>query len=144
MSWLSKLFLFIFPHREATNQVAKKSFNELYNELGAFEYNGRGFILHYGDFEKKVEWDNITQLNVYKVDLMTTDRIDMEIVCGGSRFSIHEEIPGWYQFIIKTKEVFPTIPKEWDVDIMFPAFATNYRTIYEKANEKSFRNNRGD
>ena len=132
MNWFSKLFLLVFPHRDTKNSVAKKTFVELHDEFGAFEYSEQVFTLRYRNFEKQVEWEDITQFNVYKVDLMTTDRIDMELICGESRFAINEEIPGWQQFIIKTKEVFPMIPKEWDVDIMFPAFATNYRTIYQK------------
>ena len=56
----------------------------------------------------------------------------MEIVYGHKSFTISEELPGWYQFILKTKEIFPTIPKDWDIQIIQPAFATNYATIYER------------
>lgn len=132
MNWFTKLFYLAFPQKDITPDPAKKSFDEVYKELGAFEYNEHGFMFVYQNFEEEIAWDDITQLNVYKTDLMTTDRIDMEIVYGGKSFIINEEIPGWYQFIIKTKEIFPSIPKEWDVDIIWPAFATNYKTIYKK------------
>ena len=56
----------------------------------------------------------------------------MEIVYGDKHITISEELPGWHLFIRKTKEEFPEIDKEWDVKIIFPAFATNYTTIYKR------------
>lgn len=119
------------PHLKNSN--SGKSFKEIENDLGAFQYDEHGFTITYEDFTKRLEWSDITQLNVYKVDQMTIDRIDMEIVYGDKCFSISEELPGWYQFVLKTKEVFPAIPKDWEVAIIYPAFATNYRTIYDKS-----------
>ena len=109
------------------------SFDEMYNHLGAFEYDEIGFTIHYEDFEKRLAWTDITQLNVYKVDLYTIDRIDMEIVYGDKAFTISEDLPGWHQFVLKTKEIFPTIPKDWDIEIIQPPFATNFTIIYESA-----------
>lgn len=131
MNWLSKIFS-RSASKPYTNSSSGKSFNEKYDDLGVFEYNEHGFTLTYKEFSESIKWDEITQLNVYKVDLFTIDRIDMQIVCGDRSFTISEELPGWYQFVLKTKEVFPTIPKDWDIKIIPPAFATNYRTIYEK------------
>ena len=130
MTWLRKIFGGR-RRRHITNSNSGKSFEEQYQDLGAFEYDADGFTIKYEDFTKRLSWDEITQINVYKIDQMTIDRIDMEIVCGDKCFSISEELPGWYQFVLKTKEVFPTIPKDWDLAIIHPAFATNYRTIYE-------------
>jgi hypothetical protein len=114
-----------------TNSNSGKTFDELYNELGAFDYDESGFTINYENFTKRIAWDDITQLNVYKVDQFTVDRIDMEIVYGGKALTISEELPGWYQFVLKTKEIFPTIPKNWDTEIIPPAFSTNYATIYD-------------
>lgn len=133
MTWLTKLFTKVIPKKHLKNSNSGKNFDEMYQELGAFSYDDNGFTILYEDFEQRLNWLDITQLNVYKVDLMTIDQIEMEIVYGDQRFSITEELPGWYQFVIKTKEIFPTIPKDWDVAIIHPAFATNYRTIYDKA-----------
>ena len=114
-----------------TNSNSGKPFTEMWDDLGVFQYDTDGFIIIYEDFNKTVKWADITQLNVFKIDQMTNDRIDMEIVYGDKCFTITEELPGWYQFVLKTKEVFPTIPKDWDLNIVFPAFATNYMTIYD-------------
>ena len=134
MTWFNKIFSKAVTPRHLTNSNSGKSFDEMYNDLGVFLYDNNGFIMTYEDFTKRLEWKDITQLNVYKVDQYTIDRIDMEIVYGDKAFTISEELPGWYQFILKTKEIFPTIPKDWDIEIVQPAFASNYRTIYDKEN----------
>lgn len=132
MTLLTKILSKVFPRPLLKNSNSGKSFKEIENDLGAFQYDEHGFTITYEDFTKRLEWSDITQLNVYKVDQMTIDRIDMEMVYGDKCFSISEELPGWYQFVLKTKEVFPAIPKDWEVVIIYPAFATNYRTIYSK------------
>ena len=124
-----------------TNCNTGKTFDEIYNDLGAFEYDESGFTLCYEGFTKRLSWIDITQLNVYKVDQFTIDRIDMEIVYGSKAFTISEDIPGWYQFILKTKEIFVTIPKDWDITIIKPAFATNFVTIYDKQKLATICNN---
>ena len=57
----------------------------------------------------------------------------MQIVYGEKFMEISEEIPGWYQFVERTKEKFPSIPKQWDFEIIQAPFKTNYKTIYKKA-----------
>jgi len=133
MTWLTKILSRAFPKPHLTNSNSGKTFEEIENDLGVFRYDELGFSIAYEDFTKRLEWADITQLNVYKVDQMTIDRIDMEIVYGDKSFSISEELPGWYQFVLKTKEVFPTIPIDWELAIIHPAFATNYRTIYDRS-----------
>ena len=115
------------------NYKSGKSFEEQQVDLGAFQYTDDGFIYTRGKFIKELKWSDITELNVYKKDLMTVDEIRMEIVYGEKCFEISEEVPGWYQFISRTKEIFPTIPPTWDFEIIQPPFATNYSTIYKKA-----------
>ncbi|MFT3934881.1 MAG: hypothetical protein QM726_14750 [Chitinophagaceae bacterium] len=132
MNWLKKILEKAKPKKHLTNYNSGKSFDKQYYELGAFTYYDDGFTISYEDFTKKVQWSDITQLNVYKTDLFTIDRIDMEIAYDDKCFTISEDLPGWYQFVLKTKEIFPEIPKDWDLTIMHPAFATNYTTIYDK------------
>jgi len=112
----------------------KESFDNMYNNIGCFEYNEEGFTIVYDNFSKYLKWREITEIVAYKTDLFTFDRIEMQIVYGDKYFTINEELPGWYQFIIKLKEIFPSIPKEWDTDIIFPAFAENRIIIYAGSN----------
>ena len=52
----------------------------MYNDSGVFQYDQEGFSISYEDFIKRINWADIKQLNAYKVDLFTTDRVDLEIV----------------------------------------------------------------
>ena len=127
-TFISKLF----PKKHLTNCNSGKSFGEIYDDLGVFKYGEKGFTIEYEDFVKDVLWENITQLNVYKKDLLAIDRVEMEIIYGDTYFIITEDLPGWFQFVIKLKEVFPTIPKDWEINIVNPAFESNFTTIYKK------------
>lgn len=133
---LKNLFANLFslkrPDPQLNNLTSGKTFDEKLNDIGFFKYDDEGFTINYEDFSKQLKWDEITEINVYKADLMTIDRIEMEIVYNDKMFIISEDLPGWYQFVIKTKSIFPTIPKDWDMEIVQPPFATNYRTIYSK------------
>ena len=115
------------------NLGSGKTFEEKYNELGVFEYHDDGFSVQYEDFHENLKWEDITRLDVYKRDLMTIDSIEMQITYRDKSITISEDLPGWYQFVLKTKSVFKTIPKDWNWEIVQPPFATNYRTIYSKA-----------
>lgn len=121
-----------FRLKEKSNYNSGKSIDEQINDLDAFKYTDNGFVVTYNGFSKALNWRDITEINVYKKDLITVDEIRMQIIYGDKQIEISEELPGWFQFTIKTKEVFQTIPKEWDIEIITPAFATNFRTIYSK------------
>mgnify|MGYP006908212116 CR=1 FL=1 len=112
------------------NHASGKSFDEQKADLGAFQYTDDGFTYTRGDFTRTLKWSDITQLNVYKIDLMTIDEVRMEIVYGEKFIEISEEIPGWSQFVLRTKKIFPSIPRQWDSEIIQQPFETNYRTIY--------------
>ncbi len=132
MNWLNNILSRFTKKKPLSNLGSGKTFDEKYAELGCFTYTNKGFTINYEEFTKTLEWNDITEINVFKSDLLTIDRVDMEIVYGERCFTITEDVPGWYQFVIKTKEVFPTIPDDWDLEIIHPAFARNYKTIYNK------------
>jgi hypothetical protein len=46
-----------------------------------------------------------------------------------------EEVDGWFQFILKIKEVFPSIDKEFDTNLIFPAFETNLTLVYNSTDK---------
>lgn len=132
MNWIRKILSEFARNSFFKKSTAGKVTDIQYNDTGAFNYHEKGFTIDYQNFFKRLDWDDITQLNVFKVDLLTTDRIDMEIVYSDKAFTINEEVPGWNQFVLKTKEVFPSIPKGWDIKIVQPPFAENFMTIYTK------------
>ncbi|MBE9660570.1 hypothetical protein [Mucilaginibacter myungsuensis] len=80
----------------------------------------------------EIFWDSISEVNVYKVDLMTIDDIVMEITYNDRLLKITEETEGWNDFTDRLEQRFPTIPNDWWQKVVQPAFATNFTTIYKK------------
>ena len=128
MSFFSKLFEKFTP-KEAKSQ---KSFEEIYNDLGIFKYSENGFEIKLKDSIETIKWAEIDEINAFKKDVYAYDLVAMEIVCGRNSFSVNEETPGWFQLVIKLKEIFESIPEDWEVTITQPPFATNFTTIYKR------------
>jgi hypothetical protein len=107
-----------------------------FNDLGKFTYEDDGFIFQFKSGQQKIKWTDIERLIAYKQDLLTTDEICLDIVYNNWQTTITEETPGWYQFIEKTKLIFSSIPKNWDSEIVRPAFATNLSILYQRADRE--------
>lgn len=114
----------------------QKRFAIKFNDLGKFIYENDGFIFQFKSEQQKIKWTDIERLIAYKLDLMTTDEICLDIVYNNWQTTITEETPGWYQFIEKSKLAFPNIPKNWDSEIVHPAFATNLTILYQRADRE--------
>jgi len=95
-----------------------------------FNYFPGGVIISYMGSSFNVKWDKIYQINVFKIDLITVDRIEMEITSSNEVILINEDYPGFYPFVKKLTEVFPTISSTWLADIVNPAFEKNAQMIY--------------
>jgi hypothetical protein len=102
---------------------------------GVFQYNPSGFTVSYENVSIVVKWNDISQISVFKRDLFTVDRIDMDIVYRDKVLSISEDLPGWDQFVQKAKETFPEIPEGWEADVALPAFAKNLSIIYSRSSD---------
>lgn len=110
----------------------EKSIKDIYNDLGCFKYSEEGFTITYESFSKSVKWNEITELIGFKTDLINNDRIDLHIVYGDKYFTISEELPGWYQFVLKIGQIFPSINQDWYIEIVQPTFAENRIYIYRR------------
>jgi hypothetical protein len=108
------------------------------NELGIFSYEANGFSYKVNDTVTRVKWMEIETMTAYKANLFTTDEIRMDILYNDLKLTITEETPGWEKFILKTKSIFPSIPVDWDSQIVQPPFATNQITLYQKEHYKIF------
>jgi hypothetical protein len=104
----------------------------MFNDSGLFTYESDGFIFRFKDGPQKILWSQIDRITAYKADLSTYDEIRLNIEFGGSAFIFTEDTPGFFQFVLKTKKVFPSIPEDWDTKIINPPFAANEMVIYER------------
>jgi len=115
---------------------AKKSFQEMREDPGKFIYDEDGFAYLFSDGERKIKWSSIERLEGYKLDLMTTDEICMRLTFDGLVVTFSEETPGWYIFQEKLHAALPEVSSNWEFDITFPAFATNFTILYERGDRK--------
>ncbi len=105
---------------------------QLQDDPGKFIYEADGFRYPFKERDEKLNWSAIERIVAYKEDWMTVDEICLDILSGGWTITFSESLPGWYQLLIKLKQVFPAIPENWDGEIIQPAFATNYTVLYER------------
>jgi len=93
---LFKKFNQLFQKKEKLpkNSYSDKPFDEIYADQGAFTYTADGFKIAYGDFQQELKWAEITEIDVYKSDLIVYDQVEMRIVCADNSFTITEELPG--------------------------------------------------
>jgi hypothetical protein len=115
------------------SEESKKAFDTKYDDEGKFVYYEDGIVMDFISGQQKILWTDVEQLIAYKRDLLTIDVICLDIIFDNKRMTINEDTPGWYQFIKKTKLIFPSIPVDWDMKIMHPAFQTNLTIIYQRA-----------
>lgn len=99
-------------------------------DYGAFTYYAGGVTIYHNRSSLNLSWNTVCQINVFKTDLITVDRIEMEIICSDKVIFVNEDFPGFDQFIIKTKAIFPSIPNDWDTSIVKPGFERSFKTIY--------------
>lgn len=116
-----------------SSSAVTPSFEQVFQDLGDFTYTATGFELPTTTGRRLVNWTDIQAMFGYKRDLYTTDLVCLDIFCvDGQGIRLHEELPGWFQFIRKLPEHFPSVKPGWEIALTFPAFETNLTLIYEK------------
>ncbi|MCA6368761.1 MAG: hypothetical protein IM631_20985 [Cytophagales bacterium] len=124
----------IFIGTKEYKEQTDKDFNDRLVDNGIFRYTETGFAITLTD-TKNIEWKKIQSIFAYKLDLMTTDEICIDIFCDDNiSFRVTEETAGWFVFLERLKEQFPTVEEDWNVSITHPAFATNLTLLYDREN----------
>jgi hypothetical protein len=80
-----------------------------------------------------VRWSDVARIETFKLDLLTTDCICLLFEFSGARASLQvsEEWSGFADLFGPLSNAFPSIPPDWYVEVMKPAFETNRRTLYD-------------
>lgn len=91
-----------------------------------------GFSIKLSSGIRNIGWNEIDEINCYKLDLITTDEICFDIVLSETIITISEEIEGWQTFTDKLEKVLIGFDKNWFSKIAYPVFKTNLTTIYHR------------
>jgi hypothetical protein len=117
-------------------EVNKQNWDIKFNDLGIFSYNALGFDIALKDGFHSIRWADIERLQAYKVDLLTTDEICIDIIFDNKTIIVTEETKGWYQFIEKVKSTLPLTNDNLEALVLETPFEYNLTTLYERADRK--------
>ncbi len=81
---------------------------------------------------RNIRWDDIEEINAYKLDRLTSDEICFDIVLSETVITISGEIEGWQTFTEKLEAMLTGFDKEWFAKVAHPAFKTNLTTVYQR------------
>jgi len=110
----------------------QKGITEREKCFGQFEYFDYGFRIKEYLKSTEINWSDIQEIAAYKVDLYAVDEIRLNIVTEKSTITVSEEIPGYFIFKEKIKNIFPDSDKDWEHKVIKPAFAENFTIIYKR------------
>lgn len=128
--WLDKIIPFFFKFRENPNQVAERAM-EKHNDPGTIKYLGDGFVIRLDDTEKRISWNEITHITAFKIDLMTTDEICVEVKMNDTSFVLTEGSPGFDYWLTKMEENLENVNEEWYAQVTKQPFETPPTLIYQ-------------
>jgi hypothetical protein len=103
-----------------------------YESIGVFNYGTTGFAVLSPAGHTKYAYADIEVIVAFKVKRPMGDELRVEIIFNDCAIRISQEAPGWQQFVVKTREVFPTIPEHWDLEMLTPSFAIDLMVLYKK------------
>ncbi len=76
-------------------------------------------------------WDDIVEIQTYKIDLLIYDDICLAFQAAGWWHEISERDIGFSQLTKAMHDRFPSIDPQWYFTVMHPAFEPNQRTLWK-------------
>ncbi len=108
-------------------------------EESVFSYTEDSFTIQLEKRLLTIKWEEILFVRSYKVDQVTVDLIIIEICTKDFTFKIHEEMPGFVNFMDIASGKLVNFRKDWFKTVAFPAFKENLTVIYEKYNGMKYK-----
>ena len=121
--------IFVKPGSELGKKINEEWFLEDLASLGSFEYSETGFVETEQNI--KMDWNDIDSIFAYKIDLLTTDEICIDIFSNQNALHLNESTWGWSQFIDRLEKNL-NIDSDWIKEVTFPAFEKNLTLIFDK------------
>jgi hypothetical protein len=101
---------------------------------GAFVFSETGFGLSPPHGTGQYDWADLQSAFGFKLDLLTLDEICLDLFfANGSSLRLTESLPGWPAFLRHVSAHFPSIPPEWEWDVMPPPFDPNLTLLFDHA-----------
>lgn len=101
---------------------------------GAFVFSETVFRLTPPHGTGQYDWADLQSAFGFKLDLLTLDEICLDLFfANGSSLRVTESLPGWPALLRHMSAHFPSIPPEWEWDVMQPPYATNLTLLFDRA-----------
>ncbi len=110
-------------------------------EAPKIEAGNDGFLLRRPSDDRiiaEVRWSEVLKIVAYKLDLVTTDCIFLLFELSGEQepVQVSEEWEGFTNLFHPLLRAFPSVPENWYVEVMAPAFQKKYTVLYEANSEE--------
>lgn len=92
-----------------------------------------GFVIDLKAEHCFVKWADIESIVAYKVDLLTTDEVCVDITFDGRTIVVSEEIKGWDIFINQLKSALRLNNENWENIVVQKPFEHSPMIIYERS-----------
>jgi hypothetical protein len=127
--------LFVTHDTKLGKQILADQFQKAQEDKGFFAYTNTGFNLTEQKGVKHYNWSDIETIFGFKEDRFTTDEICLDLFFhDNTSIRLTESTPGWYQFNRRLTQAIPTVPENWDTEVVQPPFATNMTLLLDKKN----------
>ena len=101
---------------------------------GVFDFGETGFRLLPPYGTGQYDWADLQSAFGFKLDLLTIDEICLDLFfANGSSLRLTESLPSWPVLLRHLSTHFPSIPPEWEWDVMQPPFATKMTLLFDHA-----------
>ena len=78
-----------------------------------------------------VTWEFVRAIATYKHDLLVYDEVCLAFkLSDNSWVHVSEEVPGFQSLVEEVESRYPAVPRDWFREVMFSAFAKNYRFLW--------------
>ena len=79
-----------------------------------------------------IVWENVVEIQVFKVDLVTSDDIRLTFLVGETHCEISESWEGFSDVTQEMHRRYPSIAEDWHSNAIHPAFATKQKTLWKR------------
>jgi len=101
---------------------------------GMLSDDGERLRLAKGNDKLELPWTAVEEIRAFKRDLFSTDLICLAFKREGKDdyIEVHEEMVGYHDLLEALPNRLPGFTLAWFLDVAFPAFETNHRTIWKR------------
>ena len=101
-------------------------------DFGCLKIYDHGFEISGGKDAQNFQWKDVEVIFGFKLDLMTTDEICLDLFFTDHRsIRLPESMHGWDIFNGSLRFHFPSISDSWEYEFVKPPFETNLTLLYD-------------